>query len=147
MNPLLLVLAVPIGVLYGHGARWVERERFKLQMAAHGYRGHGEYVEGPEWKSRRHRYIAGRGRPPCWICRRLFRPHWPIHHLDYSRAGGGHELDRDLRFVCDRCHHNAHRMDRPLGLPRALGVSLRWSTYLVWAIWSPVRLLRRAGVF
>ena len=73
---------------------------------------------------------------------RRFRPEFPIHHLDYSRAGFGQELDRDLRLVCQGCHTRFHRWDRPRGLLRACGVSLRWVTYMVFVCWLPVRLVR-----
>jgi HNH endonuclease len=147
MTVFWLLLTIPAAILYGHSDRWIERERFRLQMLRHGYQYHDQYVDGPEWKTRRRTYIKDHRHPPCWICRKPFFPLWHLHHLDYSRAGGGRERDRDLKFLCVRCHHNAHSMDRPRGLPRKLGVSLRWSTYMVWAIWSPVRLSRRAGEF
>ena len=141
-------------VIWGHGARWIERKRFRLTMLRHGYSGHGAYVGGQrdwhrdlppyEWANRRRRYLRehGAGRPDCWNCRKAWQRGWPIHHLDYSRAGGGGEFDRDLKFVCKRCHTRFHQADRKRGIPRALGVSLRMATYMVHLVWFPVRAAR-----
>ena len=126
--PLLLAVAA---WLYGRVDRVVERARFRVTMARHGYANHGQYIKGPHWGARRPG-SAG----PWWLsavlvlcdCRgRVFM----IHHLDYSRAGAGVERDRDLRSVCERCHTRFHRWDRPRGLLRACGVTLRWTTFLV----------------
>ena len=83
------LLVAALGWLYGHVDRVVERARFKVTMTRHGYHSHGQYVNGHEWKTRRGAYIRARHRPPCWCCARRFRPEFPIHHLDYSRAGFG----------------------------------------------------------
>jgi len=157
------VLGAVFTVSWGHGARWVERKRFRLTMWRHGYGSHGAYVSGQrdwhrdlppyEWANRRRRYISEHGgTPDCWCCRKRWQQGWPIHHLDYSRAGGGCERERDLKFVCDRCHHRFHSADRKRGVLRPLGVSLRIATYLVWLAWAPVRLARiswraMAGLF
>jgi hypothetical protein len=137
--PLLIAAG---GSLYGHAARRVERTRFRVTMAMHGYTSHAAYVDGPEWGRRRGAYLRTHpGR--CWCCYRRRRPGFPIHHLDYSRAGAGHERDRDLRLVCEPCHHRFHRWDRPHGLLRGCGVTLRGTTYLVRLCWWPARLARR----
>lgn len=135
----LLILAG--GSLYGHTARRVERIRFRVTLAAHGYISYAAYVDGPVWAARRSAYH--RTHKVCWCCGRPRRPGFPIHHLDYSRAGAGRELDRDLRLVCEPCHHRFHRWDRPRGLLRSCGVTLRWTTYLVRAAWWPARAIRR----
>jgi hypothetical protein len=141
-------------VIWGHAARWVERKRFRLTMWRHGYGSHGAYVSGQrnwardlppyEWANRRRRYIRDHdcARRGCWNCRKHWQRGWPIHHLDYSRAGGGQERERDLKFVCEACHIRFHRADRKRGLLRALGVSLRMATYLVHTWWLPVRVIR-----
>lgn len=141
-------------VTWGHGARWVERKRFRLTMWRHGYGSHGAYVSGQrnwardlppyEWANRRRRYLRDHdcARRGCWNCRKAWQQGWPIHHLDYSRAGGGAERERDLKFVCERCHHAFHRADRKRGVLRPLGVSLRMATYLVHAWWFPARAVR-----
>jgi hypothetical protein len=149
-----VILGAAAFVIWGHAARWVERKRFRLTMWRHGYGSHGAYVSGQrdwhrdlppyEWANRRRRYLrehaaAARG---CWNCRKRWQPKWPIHHLDYSRAGGGEERDRDLKFVCEHCHIRFHRADRKRGVLRPAGVSLRWATYLVHAWWFPVRAAR-----
>jgi hypothetical protein len=148
------ILGAVAGVIWGHVDRWIERKRFRLTMWRHGYGSHGAYVSGQrdwlrdlpryEWANRRRRYIREHGcaQRGCWNCRKSFVPSWPIHHLDYSRAGGGAERNRDLRYVCDRCHHAFHRADRKRGVLRPAGVSLRMATYLVHASWFPVRAVR-----
>lgn len=132
-----VVLAVA-GWVYGRVARRVEHTRFTMTLRRHGYASHGQYVGGELWAARRRAFVAGRGW--CWCCGRRRRRGFPVHHLDYSRAGAGREADRDLRLVCPRCHARFHRWDR--GVLRGLGVTLRGSTWLVWGVCWPVRVLR-----
>lgn len=142
--PLWVATLVGTAIVWGHAWRRIERFRFKVNLRLHGYDNHGEYVNGPEWKARRRRFLLEHGRrPPCWNCAKDFSPRWPVHHLFYGRAGGGQEKDRDLRFVCDRCHVHIHRRYKPTGIFRALGFSLRQATHLVRAAWLPVRFCRR----
>ena len=140
-----LLLAV-VAWLYGRVDRVVERARFRVTMARHGYANHGQYIKGPHWGARRSRFLRTHGGyPPCWCCAIRRGRVFMIHHLDYSRAGAGLERDRDLRSVCERCHTRFHRWDRPRGLLRACGVTLRWTTFLVYATWLPVRVVRHVA--
>lgn len=136
--PAWLAAVAALGCLYGRVARRVEHARFTVTLRLHGYANHGQYVDGELWAARRRAFAPGRGW--CWCCGRRRRPGFPVHHLDYSRAGAGHERDRDLWLVCPRCHDRFHRWDR--GGLRALGLTLRGSTWLVWVAWWPVRAFR-----
>lgn len=140
--PAALTLAVG-AVAFGRAGRWVERRRFAVTMRLHGYAAHGEYVAGREWKGRRRRYLREHTPAGCRVCAREWHPQWPLHHKDYSRAGAGRERDRDLIPVCDRCHSFIHSLDRKRGPLRALGFSLRLTTWAAIGVWFPVRLGRR----
>ncbi|WP_322762245.1 HNH endonuclease [Frankia sp. Cr2] len=145
-----VVLGVCVALsVAGHVDRWIERGRFHITLRLNGYRSHGEYVGGPEWRARRRRWLAETGKRPCHICGKPWRDGpsgvgYHAHHVDYFRAGSGHESNRDLVPICHHCHTRVHKVDRyrgPLGT-RALGVSLRRCTGLVRAVYWPVRLLR-----
>ncbi len=133
----------------GHLDRRIERGRFHITLRLHGYRSHGEYVGGPEWKARRRRWLSETGKRPCHICGKPWRDGpsgvgYHAHHVDYFRAGSGHESNRDLVPICHECHTLVHKVDRyrgPFGT-RALGLSLRRCTGLVRAAYWPVRALR-----
>jgi sugar phosphate isomerase/epimerase len=112
-------------------------------MWRHGYDNHGEYVNGPEWRDRRRRLLRELQPAGCRMCARAWFGKWPIHHKSYERAGAGHERNRDLIPVCDRCHHFIHSLDRKRGLLRHLGLSLRATTWVALGIWWPVRAARR----
>ncbi len=145
-----VVLAVCVTLsLAGHMDRRIERGRFYLTRRLHGYRSHGDYVGGHEWKARRRRFLAETGKRPCHICGKPWRDGpsgvgYHVHHVDYFRAGSGHESNRDLVPICHHCHTRVHKVDRYLGPfgTRALGLSLRRCTGLVRAVYWPVRALR-----
>ncbi|WP_241251670.1 HNH endonuclease [Candidatus Protofrankia californiensis] len=145
-----VVLAVGVALgLAGHVDRRIERGRFYLTRRLNGYRRHGDYVGGHEWKARRRRWLAETGKRPCHICGKPWRDGpsgvgYHAHHVDYFRAGSGHESDRDLVPICHRCHTRVHKVDRYLGPfgTRALGLSLRRCTGIVRAVHWPVRVLR-----
>jgi hypothetical protein len=144
LTPRALVLAVALGlVVAGHVDRRVERARFHITLRLHGFDSHSEYVASRFWKTRRRHWLATQGRRPCRICAKTWRdgPDFHAHHLDYFRAGVGHESNRDLVPICSSCHTLVHRADRHL---RTLGVSLRRCTGLVAAVAWPVRVWRRA---
>ncbi len=140
-------LRIVIGLLlacgWGHLDYRVERWRFARRRRRLGYRTHGEYVAGPKWDARRHRFLTETRPEGCRACGRRRRRGWHVHHKDYSRAGAGGELDRDLMLVCPPCHSLIHSWYRPRGGLRRAGVTLRACTWLVIGALAVPRWLRR----
>lgn len=58
----------------------------------------------PWWKLKRELY-ATRG-TKCQDCKE--RPATIVHHITYARVL--HEHKRDLRLLCNKCHHEAHAL-------------------------------------
>ena len=64
---------------------------------------YSEYLDSPEWRSRRKRVLE-RARGQCEGCG--LRPATQVHHLHYRRAG--REMLFDLVAVCEECHGDIH---------------------------------------
>jgi hypothetical protein len=141
---LRIVVFVLLACGCGHLDRKIERWRFARHRRRLGYRSHGDYVGGPEWRARRRRYLTEHPPSGCRVCGRRWQARWPLHHKDYSRAGDGAELDRDLIPVCEPCHTLIHQMWRPHGVLRRAGVTLRASTWLTVGRRTPGRWIRRS---
>lgn len=140
-------IAAVVAVVAGHLDRKIERARFGATLRLHGFRDHGEYVDSPLWKARRRAWLAALTRRACRVCGRAWQdgPSFHAHHVDYARAGAGHELDRDLIPICSPCHTLVHAFDRRL---RTAGVSLRRCTGLVIVLAYPLRpLLSRRELY
>jgi 5-methylcytosine-specific restriction endonuclease McrA len=141
--PAWLVWALAGLWLYGHFDRPVEFAARRVRMRLSGYSRYSEYVSGPVWRDRARRWYAAHGKPPCCVCGTGRDGRWfHLHHVDRFRAGGGHEMDRDLVPICRRCHDLVHRVERRL---YPLGVTLRATTWLVRHAALPVRLARRTA--
>lgn len=98
---------------------------------------------GPEWVTRRQEWWTRHGRY-CHAC------HGHGDCVHHRRGAGvhwrsGHEPDRALIGLCQRCHDLIHRVDhwfdRRLGFSRP--IVLRLSTMLVLFMFLPWRIVRR----
>ena len=67
------------------------------------------YLHSKQWKQKRQE-IAERRNFTCEICGQKTLNNFHIHHKTYIHFGA--ERDNELKFLCENCHENLHKMVR-----------------------------------
>jgi hypothetical protein len=83
-----------------------DRSPFLGQLQALGYGSYEDYLRSPHWPSLRKQAA----RELVYICVCGADRHLHLHHMAYARLG--HERLADLRWLCERCHHMVHDLER-----------------------------------
>lgn len=68
---------------------------------------YSEYMRSPEWRIKRERVLSFRGRQ-CEKCGCNDLTQLRVHHITYDRLGN--EDMKDLRILCNDCHHKVHNL-------------------------------------
>ena len=88
----------------------------KRRLKELGYKNYSTYLASDHWTGTRERLLLERG-SICELCKN--RGFVQLHHRTYKNLGS--ELDCELIFLCDSCHHRIHQSERMgVGLERAL---------------------------